>query len=78
MQNGEVQVRWYLSSFAPPYVKVCLVFLFFLLFLFADLIYHSSEVLAYICCSVLLLFNSVLGHRDIDDLDTAFLSLSGG
>lgn len=25
---------------------------------------------------MLLLFNSVLGHRDIDDLDTAFLSLS--
>lgn len=22
VQNGEVEVRWYLSSFAPPYVKV--------------------------------------------------------
>lgn len=22
MQNKEVEVRWYLSSFAPPYVKV--------------------------------------------------------
>lgn len=24
VQNGEVEVRWYLSSFAPPYVKVLL------------------------------------------------------
>lgn len=29
VQNGEVETRWYLSSFAPPYVKVhfCLYYL---------------------------------------------------
>ncbi|XP_040900614.1 centrosomal protein of 192 kDa isoform X2 [Toxotes jaculatrix] len=27
VQNGEVEVRWYLSSFAPPYVKVPITFL---------------------------------------------------
>lgn len=30
VKNGEVEVRWYLSSFAPPYVKVLFSYFFLL------------------------------------------------
>lgn len=57
VQNGEVEVRWYLSSFAPPYVKVlfsslslCSVNSFILVYSF----YYRSpgNMLFYFFCSL--------------------------
>lgn len=46
VENGEVEVRWYLSSFAPPYVKV---FFSFILPLFLRLFHYLNSLFSLIC-----------------------------
>lgn len=65
MQNGEVDVRWYLSSFAPPYVKVLLFFNFFI----PSGIQLNLELLLVTCS---------LGHHGIEDSGKAPLALPQG
>lgn len=58
VQNGEVDVRWYLSSFAPPYVKVLpsllssdntFIFVYCFFFLLSSWSYFSSGIKLVFC-----------------------------